>query len=104
MREGRGGDVCLISPTERWTYADLDARVDRIAHALTRDLGLVPGGRVLIRSANTPMHVAAVFAVIKAGGIVISTMPMLRAKELSYPLAKAQVPSRFATPASPTRC
>jgi 2-aminobenzoate-CoA ligase len=91
VREGRGDSVCLISPTERWTYADLDIRVNRIANTLTRDLGLVPGNRVLIRSANTPMHVAAVFAVIKAGGVVISTMPMLRAKELSYPLAKAKV-------------
>jgi 2-aminobenzoate-CoA ligase len=91
IREGEGGRICLISATEAWTYADLDARVNRIANALTRDLGLVPGNRVLIRSANTPMHVAAVFAVIKAGGIVISTMPMLRAKELSYPLLKAKV-------------
>lgn len=91
VREGRGGDICLISPEERWTYAELDVCVNRIANALTHDLGLAPGNRVLIRSANTPMHVAAVFAVIKAGGIVISTMPMLRAKELSYPLAKARV-------------
>lgn len=91
VHERRGGDICLISPTERWTYADLDARVNRIANVLTRDLGLVPGNRVLVRSANTPMHVAVVFAVIKAGGVVISTMPMLRAKELAYPLAKAKV-------------
>jgi 2-aminobenzoate-CoA ligase len=89
--EGNGDRICLISPSETWTYADLDARVNRIANALVRDLGLVAGNRVLIRSANTPMHVAAVFAVIKAGGIVISTMPMLRAKELSYSLAKAKV-------------
>jgi 2-aminobenzoate-CoA ligase len=91
VRAGRGNAICLIGGSERWTYAELDARVNRIANALTRDLGLVPGNRVLIRSANTPMHVAAVFAVIKAGGIVISTMPMLRAKELGYPLAKAKV-------------
>jgi 2-aminobenzoate-CoA ligase len=91
VREGRGDSPCLLSPTESWSYADLDQRVNRIANALVRDLGLVPGNRVLIRSANTPMHVAAVFAVIKAGGIVISTMPMLRAKELAYPLAKAEV-------------
>ncbi len=91
VREGRGDSICLLSPTERWTYAELDRRVNRIANALVRDLGLVPGNRVLIRSANTPMHVAAIFAVIKAGGIAISTMPMLRAKELGYPLARAQV-------------
>jgi 2-aminobenzoate-CoA ligase len=91
VREGRGASVCLVSPAETWTYADFDERVNRIANALVHDLGLVPGNRVLIRSANTPMHVAVVFAVIKAGGIVISTMPMLRAKELAYPLAKAEV-------------
>jgi 2-aminobenzoate-CoA ligase len=51
----------------------------------------VAGNRVLLRSANTPMLVAATFAVIKAGGVVVCTMPMLRAKELSYPLTKAQI-------------
>ncbi|MGL4242383.1 MAG: AMP-binding protein, partial [Beijerinckiaceae bacterium] len=91
VREGCGDSICLISPSESWTYAELSERVNRIANALTRDLGMVAGNRVLIRSANTPMHVAAIFAVIKAGGIAISTMPMLRAKELSYPLAKARV-------------
>jgi 2-aminobenzoate-CoA ligase len=91
VREGGGDRPCLIAPGIAWTYAELDRQVNRIANALTQDLGLVPGNRVLIRSANTPMHVAAVFAVIKAGGVVISTMPMLRAKELSYPLAKAKV-------------
>jgi 2-aminobenzoate-CoA ligase len=88
---GHGGRICLLSPSETWTYADLDERVNRIANVLTRDLGLVAGNRVLIRSANTPMHVAVVFAVIKAGGIAISTMPMLRAKELAYPLKKAKI-------------
>jgi len=91
LAEGRGAAPCLIAGSQTWTYADLAERVNRIANALTRDLELVPGGRVLIRSANTPMHVAVLFAVIKAGGVVISTMPMLRAKELSYPLAKAKV-------------
>jgi 2-aminobenzoate-CoA ligase len=46
---------------------------------------------VLLRAPNNPMMVAAYFAVIKAGGVVIATMPLLRAKELSYPLAKAEI-------------
>jgi len=91
VAEGHGDAPCLISETESWSYAELSDRVNRIANALTADLGLVPGARVLIRSANTPMHVAVVFAVIKAGGIVVCTMPMLRAKELAYPLAKARI-------------
>jgi 2-aminobenzoate-CoA ligase len=58
---------------------------------LVRDLGLIPGNRVLLRSANNPMMVAAYLAVIKAGGIVVATMPLLRAKELVYPIAKAKI-------------
>ena len=91
VETGRGGDACLISPAETWTYAQLAERVNRIANVLTRDLGLVPGNRVLLRAPNNSMMVAAYFAVIKAGGIVVATMPLLRAKELSYPIAKAKI-------------
>jgi 2-aminobenzoate-CoA ligase len=88
---GQGDRPCLLSPAETLTYAQLNERVNRIANVLTRDLGLKPGNRVLLRAANNPMMVAAYFAVIKAGGVVVATMPLLRAKELSYPLSKAKI-------------
>jgi 2-aminobenzoate-CoA ligase len=88
---GQGERTCLIAPTETLTYAQLAERVNRIANVLTRDLGLVPGNRVLLRAPNNPMMVAAYFAVIKAGGVVVATMPLLRAKELAYPLTKAKI-------------
>lgn len=88
---GRGEVSCLITDTSCWSYRELQDKVNRIANVLTRDLGLVAGNRVLLRSANTPMLVAATFAVIKAGGVVVCTMPMLRAKELAYPVAKARI-------------
>src|ERR1051325_2848535 len=88
---GQGNRPCLISPIEPWSYAELHERINRIANVLTRDLGLVPGGRVLLRAPNNPMMVAAYFAVIKAGGVVVATMPLLRAKELCYPIAKAKI-------------
>jgi 2-aminobenzoate-CoA ligase len=59
---GHGDRDCLISPAERWTYADLAEYVNRIANVLTRDLGVVPGNRVLLRGPNSPMMVAAYFA------------------------------------------
>ena len=60
----RHGDRdCLISPSERLSYADLAERVNRIGNVLTRDLGMVPGNRVLLRSANNPMMLACYFAV-----------------------------------------
>ncbi|HML14237.1 MAG TPA: benzoate-CoA ligase family protein [Xanthobacteraceae bacterium] len=91
---GRGGEPCLLSIAENLSYAELAERVNRIANVLTRDLGLVPGDRVLLRAPNNPTMVAASLAVIKAGGVVVATMPLLRAKEIGYPLAKAKI--RFA--------
>ena len=82
---------CLISAAQSLSYAQLAEQVNRIANVLTRDLGLVPGNRVLLRGPNSPMMVACYFAVIKAGGVVVATMPLLRAKEIAYPLSKARI-------------
>jgi 2-aminobenzoate-CoA ligase len=89
--EGRGDEPCLISPAETLTYRELQERVNRICNVLVHRLGFVPGNRVLLRSANNPMMVAAYLAVLKAGGVVVATMPMLRAKEIAYPLNKARI-------------
>ena len=88
---GKGDRPCLITPTETLTYAALQERVNRIANVLTRDLGMVTGNRVLLRSPNNAMMAAAWFAVIKAGGVAVATMPLLRAGELVYPLSKAKI-------------
>ena len=88
---GHGDAPCLISALETLTYAQVQERVNRIANVLVRDMGMVAGNRVLLRSANNAMMVAAVFAVIKAGGVAVCTMPMLRAKEIAYPLGKAKI-------------
>ncbi|HYY84743.1 MAG TPA: AMP-binding protein, partial [Beijerinckiaceae bacterium] len=91
VEEGRGDAPAIFSAAERLTYRALQERVNRIANVLVRDLGLVPGNRVLLRSANNPMMVAAYLAVLKAGGVVVATMPLLRAREIAYPLRKAKV-------------
>src|SRR5690242_8180226 len=91
IERGRGERPCIITPQETWSYAALAERVNRIANVLTRDFGLVPGNRVLLRGPNSPMMVAAYFAVIKAGCVVVATMPLLRAKEIAYPLNKAAI-------------
>jgi 2-aminobenzoate-CoA ligase len=91
IASGGGERPCLISPAEQLTYAQLAERVNRIANVLTRELELVPGNRVLLRGPNNPMMVAAYFAVIKAGGVVVATMPLLRAKEIAYPITKAKI-------------
>lgn len=74
-----------------WSYAVLQAQANRIARVLVEDMGLETGNRVLLRAPNNPMLVAAWFAVLKAGGICVTTMPMLRSGELVPLIEKAQV-------------
>ena len=75
---------CLHTPEgPTWSYGDLLDRSNQLAHVLVDDYGLLPGNRVLLRGPNNPWLVASWFAVLKAGGVVVPTMPMLRPAELS---------------------
>ena len=105
---GHGGRLCLQGHDIRWTYAELQAQANRIAQVLTSELGLAPGGRVLLRGANTPMLAACWFGVVKAGGIAVGSMPLLRARELRPIIDKAQIglalcDARLADELDPTR-
>ena len=95
IKEGRGNNICIRTFTETWTYQDLYEKSNQIAHVLINDLGLKSGNRVLIRSANNPMMVACWFAILKAGGIVVSTMPLLSAKELTTIIDCAEISHAF---------
>ncbi|HXA20663.1 MAG TPA: benzoate-CoA ligase family protein [Acetobacteraceae bacterium] len=88
---GEGSRPCLVSQTETWSYADLLARVNRIANVHSRRLGMIRGNRVLLRAPNTNLMVAAYLAVIRAGGIAVATMPLLRAGELGTIIDKARI-------------
>ncbi|MCC5868022.1 MAG: AMP-binding protein, partial [Gammaproteobacteria bacterium] len=89
--EGHGERSALHAASGTWSYNQVLETSCRIAHVLVEDLGLVPGNRVLLRGANTPWLVACWFAVIRAGGIAVTTMPMLRAGELAVIAEKAQI-------------
>jgi 2-aminobenzoate-CoA ligase len=91
LERGWSQRVALRSPDAEITYAQLLERANRIARVLTEDLGLVSGNRVLLRGANSPAMAACWLAVMKAGGIAVATMPLLRAKELAEIISKAQV-------------
>ncbi|WP_295997866.1 AMP-binding protein [Rugamonas sp.] len=88
---GGGARIAIIGEHETWTYAELQEKVDRIAHVLRGPLGLARGNRVLLRGANHPMMAACILAVFKAGCIAVPTMPLLRARELATVAVKAQV-------------
>ena len=95
VRDGEGERLCIQGAGVRWTYAQLQAQVNRIARVLVDELGIVPGNRVLLRGANSPMLAACWFAVVKAGAIAVGSMPLLRAKELAQIVNKAQVGGHF---------
>lgn len=91
IKEGRGNNLCIKTFESNWTYQDLYEKANQIAHVLVDDMQLKSGNRVLLRSANNPMMVACWFAVLKAGGIVVATMPLLRAKELTTIIDCAEI-------------
>ena len=82
---------CVHGEDGVWTYDELRERAGRIARVLVEDMGLVPGNRVLLHGPNSPELIACWFAILLAGGIVVATMPLLRAAELVQIVAKAQV-------------
>jgi 2-aminobenzoate-CoA ligase len=92
---GHGERPCIRAQDGHvWSYAQILEKANRIAAVLRDELGLVPGNRVLLRGANSPMMAACWFGVLKAGGIAVGTMPLLRARELEYVIGKAAI--RFA--------
>ena len=83
IERGWGPRPAMGLGDDMWTYAEVAACADRLAAVLVEDYGIVPGNRVLLRGPNAPWMVAAWFAVLKAGAVAVTTMPLLRAAELS---------------------
>ena len=91
VTRGHGHRIALRTPDGECTYTQLFTQANRLANVLVRDMGLKPGNRVLLRGPNNPMMAAAWFAVMKAGGVCVATMPLLRAKELTEIVSKAEI-------------
>jgi 2-aminobenzoate-CoA ligase len=91
IAKGFGANNAVLFSSEALSYAMLLQEASRIAHVLTHKFGLVPGNRVLIHSSNTRLSISVWWGVLRAGGIAVGAMPMLRASELAVLLNKAQV-------------
>ncbi len=91
VTRGHGHRIALRSADGACTYTQLFTQANRLANVLVREMGLKPGNRVLLRGPNNPTMAAAWFGVMKAGGICVATMPLLRAKELTDIISKAQI-------------
>jgi 2-aminobenzoate-CoA ligase len=91
VEQGFGDHTALIGNGRRRTYKELADWSNRLAHALVENYGVKPGNRVLIRAGNNPALVAAWIAATKAGAVVVNTMPLLRAGELTKIVNKAEI-------------
>ena len=90
IARGLGERPAVVSAARVLTYAELRAEANRYANVLRNDLKLVPGERVAIRGFNNEVTAALWLAVVKAGCVAVTTMPMLRAKELVDVIGAAQ--------------
>jgi fatty-acyl-CoA synthase len=73
---------------ESWTYAMLNAQVDRVTHHL---LGYcTPGEHIAIWAPNSPEWVILEFAAARAGLVLVTINPALQTRELSYILRQSK--------------
>lgn len=91
LKGGAPDALAVVNAHGRWSYAQLDDFSGRIARLLVDEHGLVPGNRVFLRGPNSYTLYAAWLGVLKAGGVVVSTMPLLRPGEIATVLDRAQI-------------
>jgi len=91
LKGGRPDALSVLNRHGRWTYGELDDFSGRIARLLVEEEGLVCGNRVLLRGPNCYTMFAAWLAVLKAGGIVVATMPLLRPGEIATVIERARI-------------
>ena len=91
LKRGKPDDLAIVNAHGRWTYAELDEFSGRIARLLVEEKGLIPGNRVLLRGPNGYTLFAAWLGVLKAGGVVVTTMPLLRPGEIATVIDTAEI-------------
>jgi 2-aminobenzoate-CoA ligase len=89
--KGDPAALAVINDQGSWSYGEIADMSDRIARLLAEEEGLVPGNRVFLRGPNGATLFAAWLGILKAGGIVVATMPILRPGEIATILERAQV-------------
>ncbi len=90
LKGGAPDALAVVNDHGRWTYAELDDFSGRIARLLVEEEGLIPGNRVLLRGPNSYTMFAAWLGVLKAGGVVVATMPLLRPGEIATVIERAR--------------
>ncbi|HEY2250739.1 MAG TPA: AMP-binding protein [Planctomycetaceae bacterium] len=90
--------VALVFGEQRLTYAEIETRANRLAHALIAS-GVERGDRIAIFLDNGVEAVVSVFAVLKAGAVFVMVNPTTKAEKLTWILNNCQAKALVA-PAS----
>jgi 2-aminobenzoate-CoA ligase len=91
LKDGAPDALAVVNDHGRWTYRELDDFSGRIARLLVEQEGMIPGNRVLLRGPNGYTMFAAWLGVLKAGGVVVATMPLLRPGEIATVIERAEI-------------
>jgi 2-aminobenzoate-CoA ligase len=91
LKGGAPEDLSVANDHGRWSYKELDDFSGRIARFLVEEQGLISGNRVLLRGPNGYTMFAAWLGVLKAGGVAVATMPLLRPGEIATVIERAQI-------------
>ncbi len=78
--------IAVVADGERLTFADLNAKSTRLAHALVSGWGITQGDRVAIAMRNCPSWIVAYMAVLKAGAISVLVNGWWQPQELEHGL------------------
>src|SRR2546425_7939615 len=80
---GNEDRVALATAEQNWTFADVDARADRLASSLAR-IGLRPRDRVVVQLPNIPEFVVVTLALFRLGALPVFALPAHRVSEIIY--------------------
>ena len=94
----RPDKIAIVAGNRRWSYAQLEASANRLAHALQAE-GVERGDRVAVWLDNGVEAVAAIFAILKAGAVLVMVNPTTKADKLRFLLNHSRAAALFA-PAS----
>src|SRR5712692_11482792 len=78
----------------RWTYREYRERANQVARGLMA-LGLNKGDHIAIWAANLPEWLLLYMAAAKAGLVLVTVNPVLRAQEVEYILKQGDVAALF---------
>src|SRR5713226_5367236 len=83
-----GPREALAFQGRRWTFAEIDERVDAVAKGLL-SLGIRPGDKVALWMVNRPEWIDAMFAIMKIGAVLVPVNTRFRTEDMAYILGQS---------------